>query len=75
MSQVSECFVPQVRNSETKDVMNYDSSPRTPLQQFLRQQGAVSAKLFDHIPLKMAQDDLDRVCLIPKRKVSPQICM
>ena len=25
--------------------------------------------LYDHRPLKLSKDDLDRVCLIPKKKV------
>lgn len=27
--------------------------------------------VYDHIPLKLNQDDLERVCWIPKQKVLP----
>ena len=26
--------------------------------------------LYDHLPLKLNEDDFDRVCFIPKKKVS-----
>ncbi|CAA6658663.1 unnamed protein product [Spirodela intermedia] len=73
--------LPLVRNDEKRDEMSYGRPPKTGFQQFIRatqsEMGGSSnkdqclsqhSKLYDHRPLKLNQDDYERVCQIPKKK-------
>ncbi|XP_043693365.1 DNA (cytosine-5)-methyltransferase 1-like [Telopea speciosissima] len=76
--------LPSVPNDETRDEMPYGKAPKTDFQRYIRLSrnelmGAAStgqeapstlqkALLFDHRPLKLNDDDYQRVCHIPKHK-------
>ncbi|KAL5540374.1 hypothetical protein UlMin_041226, partial [Ulmus minor] len=73
--------LPTVENDEQNDTREYDGAPLTDFQKFIRFRGNevpgydisthphhASTLLYDHQPLRLNQDDLDRVCQIPKKK-------
>ncbi|OMP03392.1 hypothetical protein COLO4_10449 [Corchorus olitorius] len=71
--------LPAVGNNEDRDEMDYVKHPQTEFQRFIRLRkqempGSLSKekpdkhKLYDHRPLKLNNDDYERVCHIPKRK-------
>ncbi|KAK7854677.1 dna (cytosine-5)-methyltransferase 1 [Quercus suber] len=73
--------LPPVTNDESEDVRNYGTTARTEFQRYIRlkrndmvscmadiQSVPQTSMLYDHRPLKLSKDDLDRVCLIPKKK-------
>ncbi|KAL4585179.1 hypothetical protein LXL04_009794 [Taraxacum kok-saghyz] len=73
--------LPPVENDETRDEMPYGDEPKTEFQKFIslkktEMPGFVSSGkdavkdhlLYDHRPLKLNDDDIQRVCQIPKRK-------
>ncbi|OMO73118.1 hypothetical protein CCACVL1_17462 [Corchorus capsularis] len=71
--------LPAVGNDEERDEMDYVKHPQTEFQRFIRLRkqempGSLSKekldkhKLYDHRPLKLNNDDYERVCHIPKRK-------
>ncbi|OMP02903.1 hypothetical protein COLO4_10748 [Corchorus olitorius] len=71
--------LPPVGNNEDRDEMDYVKHPLTEFQRFIRLRkqempGSLSKekldkhKLYDHRPLKLNNDDYERVCHIPKRK-------
>ncbi|KAM7505580.1 hypothetical protein LguiB_004484 [Lonicera macranthoides] len=70
--------LPEVTNFENRDEMPYGGKPHTDFQKYIRLKrtdlfgctNAASQKeiLYDHIPLKLNEDDYERVCQIPKRK-------
>ncbi|KAJ9562988.1 hypothetical protein OSB04_008148, partial [Centaurea solstitialis] len=73
--------LPPVPNDETRDEMPYGEMPKTEFQRFIRLrkdgENAWVLKhwsrfsehlLYDHRPLKLNDDDHQRVCQVPKRK-------
>ncbi|OIV92666.1 hypothetical protein TanjilG_18017 [Lupinus angustifolius] len=72
--------LPPVANDESKDERKYGAAPRTEFQRYIRlkrnemvgnihpSQNQSGRILYDHCPLKLNQDDYDRVCQIPKNK-------
>ncbi|RWR87147.1 DNA cytosine-5-methyltransferase 1-like protein [Cinnamomum micranthum f. kanehirae] len=74
--------LPQVTNDESRDEIPYDKPPRTDFQRYIRSckqdfddcadssrnKAPQKAILFDHRPLRLNDDDYQRVCQIPKRK-------
>ncbi|KAL5732034.1 DNA (cytosine-5-)-methyltransferase [Ranunculus cassubicifolius] len=73
--------LPPVKTGEKRDVIPYDSVPETDFQRFIRRSEnelmgindlkknqCSEALLFDHLPLKLSDDDMIRVELIPKKK-------
>ncbi|KAG6417187.1 hypothetical protein SASPL_119338 [Salvia splendens] len=72
--------LPRVENDEERDEIPYESEPQTEFQRFIRQRrdempGYLNAKseviehlLCDHQPLRLNQDDYERICQIPKKK-------
>ncbi|XP_039056832.1 putative DNA (cytosine-5)-methyltransferase CMT1 [Hibiscus syriacus] len=73
--------LPQVYNDESQDQRNYETKARTEFQKFIRlpRKGVTyltvdsrhvpsSGMLYDHQPLQLNADDLERVCQIPKKK-------
>ncbi|XP_024988363.1 DNA (cytosine-5)-methyltransferase CMT3-like [Cynara cardunculus var. scolymus] len=72
--------LPPVPNDETRDEMPYEEMPKTEFQKFIRLkkddmpgfsasgQDSSDHLLYDHRPLKLNDDDYQRVCQIPKRK-------
>ncbi|MQL72106.1 hypothetical protein Taro_004438 [Colocasia esculenta] len=60
--------LPLVTNDEERDEMSYGAPPKTDFQHFIRRTKSDKGKLYDHRPLKLNQDDYDRVCQIPKEK-------
>ncbi|CAJ2646712.1 unnamed protein product [Trifolium pratense] len=72
--------LPPVNNDESQDERNYETTPRTDFQKYIRlkrnemvnysanSQKAPSGKLYDHLPYKLNKDDYERVCRIPKKK-------
>ncbi|GER45180.1 cytosine-specific methyltransferase, partial [Striga asiatica] len=72
--------LPKVENNEKRDEIPYGSEPQTEFQRFIRLRrdempGSMAFhsehsehNLFDHRPLKLNQDDYERVCQIPKKK-------
>ncbi|KAI3499154.1 hypothetical protein L1887_34947 [Cichorium endivia] len=72
--------LPPVPNDETRDEMPYGEKPKTEFQKFISLKKSdmpgfvASGKdasdhlLYDHRPLKLNDDDHQRVCQIPKRK-------
>ncbi|KAK1386612.1 DNA (Cytosine-5)-methyltransferase CMT3 [Heracleum sosnowskyi] len=69
--------LPQVKNNESRDEMPYGSEPITEFQKFIRSSKEVmlglattqsNSVLYDHRPLKLNNDDYQRVCQIPVRK-------
>ncbi|CAJ1942125.1 unnamed protein product [Sphenostylis stenocarpa] len=73
--------LPAVMHTETRDEMPYRNPPETEFQRYIRStkyemtgsksNGTREKKplLYDHRPLAMSEDDYQRVCQIPKRKV------
>lgn len=70
--------LPAVDNYEERDEMSYGKEPETEFQRFIRStkedmlglseaRSAIST-LFDHRPLELNTDDIQRVCQIPKKK-------
>ncbi|KAK8582727.1 hypothetical protein V6N13_069499 [Hibiscus sabdariffa] len=73
--------LPQVNNDESQDQRNYGTKALTEFQKFIRLQrkdviylsvdsrhASSSGMLYDHQPLQLNADDLERVCQIPKKK-------
>ncbi|KAK8699253.1 hypothetical protein V6N13_115344 [Hibiscus sabdariffa] len=73
--------LPQVNNDESQDQRNYGTKARTEFQKNIRLQrkdviyltvdsrhATSSGMLYDHQPLQLNADDLERVCQIPKKK-------
>ncbi|OIV94876.1 hypothetical protein TanjilG_22073 [Lupinus angustifolius] len=72
--------LPPVGNDESQDERKYGTAPRTEFQRYIRlkrnemvggmhpSQSKAGRILYDHRPLKLNQDDYDRVCQIPKNK-------
>ncbi|KAF3951806.1 hypothetical protein CMV_022584 [Castanea mollissima] len=73
--------LPPVTNDESEDIRKYGTTARTEFQRYIRlkrndmvsymadvQSVPQTSMLYDHRPLKLSKDDLDRVCLIPKKK-------
>ncbi|CAI9259942.1 unnamed protein product [Lactuca saligna] len=72
--------LPPVPNDETRDEMPYGGKPKTEFQKFISRKktdmpGFVASGketsnhlLYDHRPLKLNDDDYQRVCQIPKKK-------
>ncbi|KAF3947339.1 hypothetical protein CMV_026513 [Castanea mollissima] len=73
--------LPPVTNDESEDIRKYGTTARTEFQRYIRlkrndmvsymadvQSVPQTLMLYDHRPLKLSKDDLDRVCLIPKKK-------
>ncbi|GMI87907.1 DNA METHYLTRANSFERASE 4, chromomethylase 1 [Hibiscus trionum] len=73
--------LPQVNNDESQDQRNYGTKARTEFQKNIRLQrkdviyltvdsrhAPSSGMLYDHQPLQLNADDLERVCQIPKKK-------
>ncbi|PSS21115.1 DNA (cytosine-5)-methyltransferase [Actinidia chinensis var. chinensis] len=73
--------LPEVTNYEIRDEMPYVNPPSTEFQKYIRLKrpdlfdSEASAKsssqmkmLYDHIPLRLNEDDYERVCQIPKEK-------
>ncbi|KAF7105152.1 hypothetical protein CFC21_105990 [Triticum aestivum] len=72
--------VPKVQNHQPNDVMEYDSDPKTEFQRYIRLSNkdmkdhsfvdatTKEGKLFDHQPLQLNNDDLERVRQIPVQK-------
>ncbi|KAK1370208.1 hypothetical protein POM88_036300 [Heracleum sosnowskyi] len=67
----------RMENNESRDEMPYNSEPRTEFQKFIRSSkevmpglttGQQNSVLYDHRPLKLNNDDYQRVCQIPVRK-------
>ncbi|KAL1315975.1 DNA (cytosine-5)-methyltransferase 1-like [Arachis hypogaea] len=72
--------LPPVENDESQDERSYGTSARTEFQKYIRlskseilnngstSQSKVPRMLYDHRPLRLNNDDFDRVCQIPKKK-------
>ncbi|KAH9321354.1 hypothetical protein KI387_015993, partial [Taxus chinensis] len=75
--------LPSITNSENRDEMSYGKAPCTEFQRYIRMpkeamKGKISSAtskkppqntvLYDHRSLQLNEDDLQRVCRIPKRK-------
>ncbi|KAG2550081.1 DNA (cytosine-5)-methyltransferase 3-like isoform X2 [Panicum virgatum] len=73
--------LPQVENYQPHDVMEYSSSPKTEFQRYIRlgrkdmldwsfgeEAGPDEGKLLDHQPLRLNNDDYERVQQIPVKK-------
>ncbi|CAH8372234.1 unnamed protein product [Eruca vesicaria subsp. sativa] len=70
--------LPPATNSEENDERKYDTRPQTNFQKFIRLSraesiipldgGSKSRMLYDHQPLELNEDDLERVCQIIKKK-------
>ncbi|KAK4355044.1 hypothetical protein RND71_027238 [Anisodus tanguticus] len=62
--------LPSVENSEPRDEMPYSDDPKSDFQHFIRlgRDGVLGSVLYDHRPLKLNDDDYQRVCQIPKQK-------
>ncbi|XP_021714306.1 DNA (cytosine-5)-methyltransferase 1-like [Chenopodium quinoa] len=72
--------LPEVKNDEEEDVRPYGGAPQSEFQRYIRlpreemisfngsTEVASSHSLFDHRPLKLNDDDILRVCEIPKKK-------
>ncbi|XP_060196738.1 DNA (cytosine-5)-methyltransferase CMT3-like [Lycium barbarum] len=62
--------LPPVENNEPRDEMPYTDEPKSDFQRFIRltRDGTLGTVLYDHRPLKLNEDDYQRVCQIPKRK-------
>ncbi|KAG7590783.1 Chromo/chromo shadow domain [Arabidopsis suecica] len=71
--------LPPVTNSEANDVRNYnDAAPKTDFENFISLKrsdtllpvcgGDPARRLFDHQPLELRDDDLERISYIPKKK-------
>ncbi|XP_016513164.1 DNA (cytosine-5)-methyltransferase CMT3-like isoform X3 [Nicotiana tabacum] len=62
--------LPPVENDEPKDEMPYIDEPKSAFQHFIRSRrdGTLGSVLYDHRPLRLNEDDYERVCQIPKRK-------
>ncbi|KAK9052038.1 hypothetical protein SSX86_028666 [Deinandra increscens subsp. villosa] len=72
--------LPSVENDEGRDEIPYKEKPKTEFQKFIRLKkkdmpgfasvdvGSSEHHLYDHRPLKLNDDDYQRVCQIPKRK-------
>ncbi|KAL8091319.1 DNA (cytosine-5)-methyltransferase CMT3-like [Apium graveolens] len=69
--------LPGVENNESRDEMPYGIEPETEFQKFIKLSkevmlGSTMAEsnsiLYDHRPLKLNNDDYERVCQIPVRK-------
>ncbi|MED6136627.1 Alpha-1,3-mannosyltransferase cmt1 [Stylosanthes scabra] len=72
--------LPPVANDESQDERSYGTSARTEFQKYIRlskseilnngstSQSKVPRMLYDHRPLRLNDDDFDRVCQIPKEK-------
>ncbi|XP_077244764.1 DNA (cytosine-5)-methyltransferase 1-like isoform X2 [Tasmannia lanceolata] len=73
--------LPPVTSHETRDEMSYGEDPQTKFQKFIRSiksdminstshdmKNTQKSVLYDHCPLKLNEDDYDRVCRIPRRK-------
>ncbi|KAK4371680.1 hypothetical protein RND71_007064 [Anisodus tanguticus] len=62
--------LPPVENNEPRDEMPYTDEPKTDFQRFirLRRDGTLGTVLYDHRPLRLNEDDYQRVCQIPKQK-------
>ncbi|XP_078429548.1 DNA (cytosine-5)-methyltransferase CMT3-like isoform X2 [Wolffia australiana] len=58
--------LPPVENDEERDEMPYKRPPRTVFQKLIR--AAMPGKVYDHRPLKLNEDDYERVRMIPKKK-------
>ncbi|XP_019162345.1 PREDICTED: DNA (cytosine-5)-methyltransferase CMT3-like [Ipomoea nil] len=63
--------LPPVENNEKRDDMEYVDKPGSEFQQFIRLgRDGLPGTLHDHCPLQLNDDDYQRVCHIPKAKVS-----
>ncbi|MCL7031854.1 hypothetical protein MKW94_007959 [Papaver nudicaule] len=63
--------LPKVHNDELRDQMPYGPKPKTEFQKFIRlnKEGkGQTAMLYNHQPLKLNEDDYQRVCRVPKKK-------
>ncbi|XP_065847428.1 DNA (cytosine-5)-methyltransferase CMT3-like [Euphorbia lathyris] len=73
--------LPPVTNDESQDERNYETTPKTDFQKYIRlkrndvvgykdssKDGSDKEVLYDHRPLKLNIDDHQRVCQIPKKK-------
>uniref|UniRef100_A0A2N9I1X4 DNA (cytosine-5-)-methyltransferase n=1 Tax=Fagus sylvatica TaxID=28930 RepID=A0A2N9I1X4_FAGSY len=73
--------LPPVTNDESQDTRKYGTTARTEFQRYIRlkrndmvsymadvQSVPQPSMLYDHLPLKLNEDDFDRVCFIPKKK-------
>ncbi|KAH7840043.1 hypothetical protein Vadar_011878 [Vaccinium darrowii] len=71
--------LPPVENDEGRDEMSYESEPMTKFQRFIRlgkdellssasRSEPIDRILFDHRPLRLNDDDHQRVCKVPKKK-------
>ncbi|XP_059646442.1 putative DNA (cytosine-5)-methyltransferase CMT1 [Cornus florida] len=64
--------LPPVTNYENREEMLYGGAPRNTFQKHIRFRNKVAGQkkqmLYDHLPLKLNEDDYERVCRIPKRK-------
>ncbi|XP_031264333.1 putative DNA (cytosine-5)-methyltransferase CMT1 isoform X1 [Pistacia vera] len=72
--------LPPVTNDESQDERNYGTAARTEFQKYIRvkrnyvvslstpQNAPRPGLLYDHRPLKLNEDDYERVCRIPKKK-------
>ncbi|CAN6311686.1 unnamed protein product [Urochloa humidicola] len=73
--------LPQVENYQPHDVMDYSSTPKTEFQRYIRlsrkdmldwsfgeEAGPDEGKLLDHQPLRLNNDDYERVQQIPFKK-------
>ncbi|XP_057422555.1 DNA (cytosine-5)-methyltransferase CMT3-like [Lotus japonicus] len=70
--------LPPIDNNERRDEMQYDKSPQTEFQKFIRlsknemlgipTRKSSNSMLYDHRSLKLNADDYQRVCRIPKKK-------
>ncbi|XP_059287851.1 DNA (cytosine-5)-methyltransferase CMT3-like [Lycium ferocissimum] len=62
--------LPSVENNEPRDEIPYTDEPKSDFQHFIRlgRDGMLGSVLYDHRPLKLNDDDYQRVCQIPKRK-------
>ncbi|OAE32074.1 hypothetical protein AXG93_2278s1540 [Marchantia polymorpha subsp. ruderalis] len=73
--------LPPIDNFEQREEMDYLTPPTNPFQRLLRKpqyelqletkpRKWKAVKVLDHRPLKLNEDDLERTCLIPRRKGS-----
>ncbi|KAJ4829375.1 hypothetical protein Tsubulata_014518 [Turnera subulata] len=64
--------LPMVNNDEPRDEMPYTTKPQTEFQKRIRSKEyslkSSSTLLYDHRPLRLNEDDYQRVCQIPKKK-------
>ncbi|KAJ6805850.1 DNA (cytosine-5)-methyltransferase CMT3-like [Iris pallida] len=80
--------LPPVANDESRDEMDYLAAPETDFQKYIRlsreelmnlsptgEMLSQKRKLLDHRPLRLNDDDYQRVCYIPKKKGANFRCL